>query len=192
MQTLWRGDRPPFRSFDPLVTPHEFVVAGRSVCDRDARDRYVESAETMAADVGESGPERWGVKSISPLGFVPWWLSALHVFYDSWLHERDALVPLGIEVSVEPEESQPVLAYSLAIVGTLMGEPTDAVIAGVRLVTGDGPATATPVSTSPPPDAEVIIDALSGRGSVEHALTGFDADLVHRLGALSRLFLSGD
>lgn len=111
--------------------------------------------------------------------------------YDSWVHERDALLPLGLEVPVSDDESLPVLAYSLAIAGTLVGKPTDTVVAGVRLVTGDGPATATPVA-GVEPDAAVIIDALSGRGSVDQALAGFEADLVHRLGALARLFLSGD
>lgn len=191
MQALWSGERPPFTSFDPLVTPHEFVVAGRAMSDTDARDRYVESAETMAADVGNSGPDRWGLRSVSPLGFVPWWLSALHVFYDSWVHERDALLPLGLEVTVADDESMPILAYSLALAGTLVDGSSDAVIAGVRLVTGDGPPTVTPVAAAGREPAPVI-DALSGRGDIEQALAGLDPDLVYRLGALSRLFLSGD
>jgi len=59
MQALWSGNRPPFASFDPILTPHEFVVAGRAIPDLEARDRYVASSEVMAADVGGSGPERW-------------------------------------------------------------------------------------------------------------------------------------
>jgi uncharacterized protein (TIGR03083 family) len=193
MQAIWGGGRPPFKDFDPLVTPHEFVEAGRAISDREVRDRYAESAEAMAAEVRNSGPERWGSKSISPVGFVPWWLSALHVFYDSWVHERDVLLPLGVDVPVEADESLPVLSYSLALVGVFIPEPTDTVVAGVSLVTGDGPATVTPHSGAAT-DAETaaIIDALSGRGSVEEALAGWDADTVHRLGALSRFFQSGD
>ena len=33
MQALWTGGRPPFTSFDPIMTPHEFVVAGRDISD---------------------------------------------------------------------------------------------------------------------------------------------------------------
>jgi hypothetical protein len=156
------------------------------------RDRYVASAETMAADVGTSGSERWGLTSISPLGFVPWWQSALHVFYESWVHERDALLPLGVSIPVVAHEAVPVLAYSLAVAGTLIDEPTDAVIAGVHLVTGERPPIAAPVT----PDANTddgtatIIDALSGRGALGSTLAGTDPDVVHRLSGLARMLHS--
>jgi uncharacterized protein (TIGR03083 family) len=192
MQAIWSGDRPPFTSFDPTTTPHEYVLAGRSIPDAEARDRYVASAETMAADVGASGPERWGLTSVSPVGFVPWWLSAFHVFYDSWVHERDVFVPLDVPVPVESDEAVPVLAYNLAIVGTLITEPTDAVIGGVRLVTGERPVKATPDQKDAAPEAADIVDALSGRGDVEEALSGVDPDVVDRLGVLARIFRAAD
>jgi uncharacterized protein (TIGR03083 family) len=188
MQALWSGTRPPFTSFDPILTPHEFVQAGRAFSDLEAQDRFVSSSETMAADVGSSGPERWGQTSVSPVGFVPWWLSALHIFFDSWIHERDVLLPLGISPPVEESEALPVLAYSFAIVGTLIKEPTDAIVAGVRVVTGDRPSRATPVASGVSGEAAMIIDALLGRGSVEEALDGNDADVVHRFGVLARIF----
>jgi len=188
MQALWSGERPPFTSFDPILTPHEFVLAGRAISDLEARDRYVASAETMAVDVGASGPERWGLPSISPVGFVPWWLSALHVFFDSWIHERDVLLPLGVPVPVEESEALPVLAYSFAIVGTLIKEPTDVIVAGVRVVAGDSPSRATPVTDAVDVNAARIIDALLGRGNVAEALTGADPDVVDRFGALARIF----
>lgn len=190
MQAIWSGGRPPFTEFDPLSTPHEFVVAGRAISDAEARDRYVSSSAVMADDVGASGPARWGLKSISPIGFVPWWLSALHVFYDSWIHERDVFVPLGISVPVEASEAVPVLAYSLAIVGTLIREPMDDTVAGVRLVTGSSPVRTTPRESSIEvgTDTGALIDALSGRGHVEGALPGADPSVVRRLGALARYF----
>jgi uncharacterized protein (TIGR03083 family) len=188
MQALWSGGRPPFSSFDPIMTPHEFVVAGRSFSDLEARDRYVSSSEVMTADVGGSSPERWGLRSVSPVGFVPWWLSALHVFFDSWIHERDVLLPLGLPVPVEESETLPVLAYSFAIVGTLIKEPTDVLVAGVRVVIDEPPVKATPVAMTPHRDAASIIDALLGRGDVEDALTGTDPVIVNRFGALARIF----
>jgi uncharacterized protein (TIGR03083 family) len=190
MQALWSGGMPPFTSFDPIMTPHEFVLAGRSIPDVEARDRYVASCEAMAADVGTSGPERWGQMSISPVGFVPWWLSAMHVFFDSWIHERDVLLPLGISPPVEPTEALPVLAYSFAIVGTMITEPTDAVLAGIHVVAGtEGSASrATPTADTVDGNAADIIDALLGRGNVEEVLPGSDPDAVRKLGALARIF----
>ena len=190
MRAIWAGEAPPFTRFDPRTTPNEFVMASRAIPDAEVRDRYIVSAETMAADVGSSGAERWGLTSISPLGFVPWWQSALHVFYDSWVHERDALLPLGAAIPVVADEAVPVLAYSLAVAGTLIREPTDAVIAGVHLITGERPAIATPVTPDTDADMATIIDALSGRGIVEDALAGTNPDVVLRLGALARMLQS--
>jgi uncharacterized protein (TIGR03083 family) len=187
MQKLWSGQPLPFTSFDPRVTPHEFVVAGRAIGDAEARDRFVLSTETMAGDVGTSDRERWGTPSISPLGVVPWWLSALHVFWDSWLHERDALLPLGMAVPFERDEALAVLAYGLAIVGMFIGEPTDVVIGGVRLVAGEAPVVTTPV-TEPSDAVGTLVDALAGRGDVAAELAGTDPDVVHRLGVLARSF----
>jgi uncharacterized protein (TIGR03083 family) len=190
MQSIWSGGAPPFTSFDPRTTPNEFVIAGRAIPDLEVRDRCVVSAETMAADVGASGPERWGLPSISPLGFVPWWLSALHVFYDSWVHQRDVFLPLGVDRPVEQDEAVPVLAYSLAVVGTLIREPTEALAGGIRLTTGNGPAVSTPVAPEghAPVEMATVVDALSGRGAVKDALPGTDPEVIHRLGVLARLF----
>jgi uncharacterized protein (TIGR03083 family) len=194
MQTIWAGEPLPFSSFDPRKTPDEWVAAGRSVPDAEVRDRYVASTELMATDVDASTRERWGTPSLSPLGFVPWWLSTMHVFYDSWVHERDVFVPLGIEPPVVDDETLPVLAYSLGIVGIfniLNSEPNDAVVAGVRVTAGEGPVVVIPVGDGDS-NAEVaaIIDALSGRGRVEEVLRGVDPEVVHRLGALARMFAS--
>jgi hypothetical protein len=153
----------------------------------------------MAADVDGSGPERWGLPSLSPAGAVPWWLSLLHGLYDSWVHERDVLLPLGREPAVEGDEVEAVLSYTLVLVphlSRMLGdrEPFEAVVCGIQVTGGEGPVTVrhveagapagAPVLTGDPP---VVVDALSGRGSVEEALTG-NAALVHRLGALARFF----
>jgi hypothetical protein len=70
----------------------------------------------------------------------------------------------------------------------LIKAPIDAVVAGVRVVTGDAPARATPVASGVEGNAASIIDALLGRGSVEEALAGSDPDIVHRFGSLARIF----
>src|SRR4051812_2136732 len=55
LRTIWAGDL-PFNAFDPRVTPHEQVVQGRSLPDAEVRNRYVASAEEMAAEVDGAGP----------------------------------------------------------------------------------------------------------------------------------------
>jgi uncharacterized protein (TIGR03083 family) len=187
MQALWTGRPVPFTSFDPNVTPHEFVIAAREVPDVQVRDNFVRSCEQMAADVENCGADRWGLPSVSPIGSVPWWLSALHVFYDSWVHERDALLPVGVVPPVFDDEATPVLAYSLALTGTFGREELDTVVSGVRLIAGRQPVVAEPVGSLDSCAAEVI-DAVNGRARVEDALAGTDPEVLRRLGALARFF----
>jgi uncharacterized protein (TIGR03083 family) len=189
IQAIWTGAPLPFDHFDPTRTPDEFVVAGRSVPDREVRDRYGPSVDAVVAEVTARRPEQWGDPAFSPLGAVPWWLSAMHMFYDSWLHRRDVLLPLGRDPEPAADEALPMVAYSLAIVGILSTPPTDADVGGVRMVKGEGPVVVTAVDSGPDPSAQAaIVDAISGRGSLDEALPGEDPALVHRLGVLARIF----
>jgi len=186
MHAIWSGGPLPFSSFDPRTTPHESVIAGRAVPDAEVRARYVASATLMADDVAGSGPDRWGLPSLCPAGVVPWWMSVLHVFFDSWVHERDALLPLGRTVPVEPSETAPVLAWAVSLVGHVGTEPLDAEVGGVHVARSDG-VVSTRTGT-PHADVAAIIDAVSGRGSVDDALPGCDPAMVRRLGAMARFF----
>ena len=187
MQAIWTGGPLPFTSFDPRTTPHDSVMEGRDLPDAQVRDRYVTSARAMADDVEASGPSRWGLPSLCPAGPVPWWMSALHVFFDSWVHERDALLPLGRSVPVEPEETAPVLTWAVSLVGHVGTDPLDAEVGGVHVVRRDG-VVSTTTTVNGAHDVAAIIDAVSGRGSVDEALAGCDPAVVHRLGAMARFF----
>jgi uncharacterized protein (TIGR03083 family) len=187
MQAIWSGGPLPFTSFDPRTTPHDSVMKSRAVPEDVVRDRYAASARVMAEDVAGSGPERWGLPSICPAGLVPWWMSALHVFFDSWVHERDALLPLGVTPPAEPDETAPVLAWAVALVGHVGDDPLDAEVGGVHVVRREGVVSTAPTNTNGH-DVAAIIDAVSGRGSVDEALAGCDTAVVRRLGAMARFF----
>lgn len=187
MQSIWSGGPLPFTSFDPRTTPHDSVVTGRAVPDDVVRDRYAASARVMAADVAGSGPDRWGLPSLCPAGAVPWWMSALHVFFDSWVHERDALLPLGRSLPADPGEATPVLAWAISLVGHIGTDPLDAEVGGVHVVRHDGVVSSRVVGAASG-DVAAIIDAVSGRGSVAEALAGCDPAVVRRLGAMARFF----
>ncbi|MBV9666099.1 MAG: maleylpyruvate isomerase N-terminal domain-containing protein [Actinobacteria bacterium] len=187
MHSIWSGGPLPFTSFDPRTTPHESVVTGRAAPDDVVRDRYAASARVMAEEVAGSDASRWGLPSICPAGPVPWWMSALHVFYDSWVHERDALLPLGRTVPVEAEETAPVWAWAVSLVGHANKAPLDAEVGGVHVMLRDG-VVSTRATGAAEGDIAAMIDAVSGRGSVEDALAGCDPAVVHRLGALAQFF----
>ncbi len=187
MHGLWHGEPLPFTAFNPNVTPHEYVLAGRNTPDEQVRDNFVASCERIASDVESNDPERWALPSFSPVGVVPWWLSAMHVFYDSWVHERDALLPTGISPPVLEDEAMAVLAYSLCLAGTFGRHELDTVVGGVHLIAGKKPIVVTPVS-SLDGNAGALIDALNGRARIEVVLSYEDPELQHRLGALARFF----
>ena len=200
MQKIWAGELPFSGTFDPRVTPNESVLESRAIADTEIRDRYVASAEAMAADVEGSGPERGAPPSLTPAGAVPWWQGLLHALFDSWVHERDVLLPLGLPADARDDEVDVVLGYSLAIVphaARLLDrhQPVDAIVCGYHVTATDGPVlvqrtsgeageAAVPVLTG---DRPTVIDALSGRGALDDALTG-DAEVVERLGVLGRYF----
>jgi uncharacterized protein (TIGR03083 family) len=188
MTAIWSGHALPFAVFDPRVTPDEFVAARREVSDEEIRDHYVVSAETLATEVESSERERWGATSLSPLGFVPWWQSALHVLWDSWMHERDALLPVDVPVPLEADELEASLVYSLAVVGTLVREPVDLEVAGARLVTGRGRPCVTVSSDGVRRDdaTAAVVDAIAGRGRLDDTLQGAGDDVLRHVDALAR------
>lgn len=49
MDAIWSGGPPPFTSFDPNVTPNQWVEAGRAVRDAEVRDRFVAATAARAS-----------------------------------------------------------------------------------------------------------------------------------------------
>jgi uncharacterized protein (TIGR03083 family) len=203
MRLIWKGDTAMSRGFDPRSTPDQFVQAQRAVPDEEVRRQYLASSEAMVAELEAAGPERFAAPSWSPLGRVPWWFSALHLGWDSAVHERDALAPLGRPLEATSGEPTLLLAYSLVLVSFFAGpEPLDARVGPVRVRMGDGPVTAWPVASGAdgvdprdPDDAPAvgagdtmaIVDGLTGRARLADVLDG-PPDLVERLDGLATYF----
>ena len=192
MTAIWAGGQPPFDAFDPRSTPDEHVAAGRSVADTAVPDRYADSTAAFLEGIDPADVDRWSTTSVSPLGLVPWWQSALHLFWDSWLHERDALLPAGATPTTEPDEVLAALLYGLALSGTMCARPIDAEVAGAHLRTGQGPPRATPGATGVRADAATagVVDALAGRGELAEAVADVDESVLAEVGRLAR-FLRG-
>jgi hypothetical protein len=118
-----------------------------------------------------------------------------HSLFDTWLHERDVLAPLGLPLVVDDTETASVLTYSLGIAGLTrffeVQEPFGAAAGGswvtvepVPVVTAgrdDRPDGLTDVTGGP----AAITDALTGRGAVEDVARG-DAAILYALGAFGR------
>lgn len=202
MRRIWSGDESVAEGFDPRTTPNAAVQDDRAVPDEDVRERYLASTDTMLTDLESSDPRRLGQPSLSPAGRVPWWMSVVHVGWDSSIHERDVLLPLGRGVERSDGETELCLAYSLALTSFFAGRDPLAVRVGtIELHRGDGPVIVQAVSEAggngPRSESPVlatddpvgVIDAIAGRRSIEDSLTG-DAAVIQRIGGLSRFFRS--
>jgi len=199
LRSIWAGDRSLAEGFDPRRTPHEFVQRERAVPDAEVAARFCASSEQMATDMASAGPERFGLPALSPIGDVPWWLSSVHVGWDTAIHERDALLPLGRTVEADPEESLPVLAYSLVLSSFFAApDPLHVRIGPVHLCREEeGPVEAWVATqedgwteghwTDVRGDPVAAVDALSGRIPIPGALSG-PPGMLERLGGLARYF----
>ena len=63
----------------------------------------------------------WRRTAEAPPGHVPAFLSLSHFLFDSWVHERDLLLPMAEVPLVEPGEVEISIAYVLGLAGVTTG-----------------------------------------------------------------------
>jgi hypothetical protein len=204
MRRIWSGDGSIVADFDPRLTPDKAVQEDRAIPDEEIRERYLLLTRRMVTDLDCSDPQRFGQPSLSPAGHVPWWMSAVHLCWDSSIHERDVLLPLDRSVTQLETETVPCLAYSLVLMSFFAGrDPLSVRIGTIQVFREVGPVIVEKVTTTDEShdgvphsqdcfatdDPVKVIDAISGRGSIADSLAGDDA-VLHRLGGLARYFSS--
>jgi hypothetical protein len=188
--------------FDPRRSPNAFVEQHASQARPDtveALRRAIADADDAIAGARVARPPRrvraiWGED-------VDWRLFALHIFWDSWLHERDLLLPRGIRPPEDDDEVRLAAVYGLttvAIMAGTFGEDVDLRLhlggtgAGTFTVRGVGldvTVDVGPLAAEPRGDTAAVADALSGRGRVADALDARPATIA-LLGAVGS-FLAG-
>jgi uncharacterized protein (TIGR03083 family) len=146
-------------TFDPVASPAQMVAAS-DVSANEVLDRFIASSEALATLLSSLGDGDWAIPAEAPPGHISVSAVAHHALWDSWVHERDVLLPLGITPVEEEDEVAACLRYvaglgpALAMargeshVGTLGVSSTDPdlsilVEVGERVVVRDGEAGAT-------------------------------------------------
>ena len=182
-----------FAAFDPTATPEAELAPLRGI-DRAEHLAVIRTgtAAILAAarELGARGVED---EADTPLGWVPWPLAVNHLLWDSWLHERDVLVPLGRAADPDPLEVHLVGSYQLVILGAVLSRfgvsaTVDLRLEGAcggaqRLRVGDEVVVDNP--DEPPSeegcirgDAVAVIEAMSGRGDLASLARGPEAMLT--------------
>jgi uncharacterized protein (TIGR03083 family) len=184
--------------FDPNAGPSVFVDSRAdqpvaSILDDLAREIDGAAVAITALQGEVPVPTRtavWGAE-------VDWRLFVAHMFWDAWMHERDLLVPLGIQPATTDAETRLAAAYGLHTAGImigLLGTPLDATLrldgvgGGTYRVEVDGLNVVISVDPRLPLDDEPsqgdaidVIDALAGRGVELTDVLDADADIVDAL-----------
>ncbi len=102
-------------SFDPKVTPAALVDAVRDTPVADTLATYVDANDALCTLVESLDDAGWDALAEAPPGHIT--VSALvhHALWDSWVHERDVLRPLGIAQEEQADEVLACLRYAAAL-----------------------------------------------------------------------------
>ena len=184
--------------FDPRVTPREWLSASADETPADTLARLTRRTRQVLA-----GARRWhrsGTRFEVCLPYAPvdWTMVALHLFWDSWIHERDVLLPRGAEHPTTDEATSYAAGYGLfisAAVAAMFGERVRHKLelsgpgGGIYdLNSEDGVVLSTTrVSTEGLPAAQVV-DALAGREPGPAVLATLPADTRTSLTRMAEFF----
>ncbi len=138
--------------FDAQSTPGQVMALLASAGPDALRAALAEADARIGAEVAGYDVDAWQRTAEAPPGHVPAHLSLSHFVFDSWVHERDALLPAGETPPVDPAEVAVVARYLFGLVGVIARDRgvrsmrVRLVDAGVTVaVTDDGAAVRTEV-----------------------------------------------
>jgi uncharacterized protein (TIGR03083 family) len=102
-------------TFDPVATPAAMVDAVRAQAPGETFERFCATNDALAAVVGDIDDAGWSTLAEAPPGHVAIRAVVLHALWDAWVHERDIVLPLGLDVVDEPDEIVGCLQYAAAL-----------------------------------------------------------------------------
>jgi uncharacterized protein (TIGR03083 family) len=161
-------------TFDPVASPAA-LVAESAEPPAVVLERFAASTEALVTQLESLDDHGWRSLAEAPPGHLTVSAVAHHALWDSWVHERDILLPLGIGQVVEPDEVAASLAYAAALSPALsvaLGRGRT----GVLGVTTTDPALELTIEVS---DQVRVVD---GRAqSADLVLTGDSVELLEAL-----------
>ncbi len=136
------------RGFNPSSSTDDLVAATLSLSTDELLERFSSGGAALAAVLDPLTDEQWRNRMESPLGHLPLLCSAGHMFWDSWLHERDILEPMGATLPETTDELLSATWFTFCFAGLQGGTLDD------PKPVGDGP--------DAPIDTTVTFDDLPG------------------------------
>ncbi len=190
-------------TLDPRLFPNAYV-------DEHAGDAVDDTIDALSASTDQllAGLEAVHEDERIPF-FYPWpvgWpIVASHLLWDSWLHERDILVPAGRPHGTTPKECRVAVAYGLLLTAfnastTGIRLDEELVVGGLgsgayAITIGDQEAVVrhdpmAPVSTEGACDSTELADSLAGRGREVASVVERRDELTTALSITREFFLA--
>ncbi|HEY4928644.1 MAG TPA: maleylpyruvate isomerase family mycothiol-dependent enzyme [Acidimicrobiales bacterium] len=101
--------------FDPAVTPAQLVEASPVIGTNELLGRFITTNHDMERALDGLDADGWRRMAEAPAGHIALSAVASHALWDSWVHERDICLPLGLPVDVEPDEVAVSLRYAVGL-----------------------------------------------------------------------------
>jgi uncharacterized protein (TIGR03083 family) len=90
--------------FDPAATPPLLIAPMRALAPAEVLEQFVASNDGLLDAIAALDGPGWSMLAETPAGHVPMRLLAQHALWDSWVHERDLALPLGLTPPLESDE----------------------------------------------------------------------------------------
>ena len=184
--------------FDPRTTPRGWLAASAGEPPEATLSRFVATTEELLAVLRTRLAQGRRFEVRLPFGPMDWTVFVLHSFWDSWLHERDMLLPRGADHPTDGDATAYAAAYGVfiaAAVASMFGDPVHQKLTlggdggGVFDLDSRGAVTltVTRVATAGPPAAQVT-DALAGRAPAAAVLGDLPSSTRAALSHLADFF----
>lgn len=183
--------------FDPKATPAQMAEGARSLDRADVVAGLSAGVDALCRAVESLTEDQWDLTAEAPPGHVSVRTMLHHALWDTWIHERDVVLPLGRPADQEPDEVAACLRYAACLspsfgrftdparTGSLVLDVTDP---NVRLVVEIGQSVSVRSDRSAPADALVLtgdavdmVEQLSVRMPFDHTIPSAQRWMVESL-----------
>lgn len=102
-------------TFDPVATPAQLVAADADRSPGEVLEAFATSTAALVDRWAALDAQGWQATAEAPPGHLSVSAVAHHALWDSWVHERDILEPLGLAQVIEADEVAASLRYAAAL-----------------------------------------------------------------------------
>lgn len=161
-------------TFDPVASPAQIVAGTAELPAEAVLESFLASNEAYLTLLESLDDDGWQALAEAPPGHVAVRTLATHGLWDAWVHERDILLPLGLDQALEPDEVTAALRFAASLgptYGMTMGMPGRGTIG----IDATDPTASFRVEVG---DAVVVHD---GDGPADLVLAGDAVELIEAL-----------